>query len=256
MRMGHLFRGGLHTLAVAAALAMTASAVGATPAGNPDRGMVLFNAYCIGCHGVDGKGDGPVAARLRRDFQVTPTDLSNPAWQKSVDDDRMARAISRGGSAVHRSQFMPAWGLTLEGHQVADLVTFVRDLREPAGGKRSAASMINVQDSLELGRTVYSLYCLACHGPNGSGDGPLIEAADNARALSHLPPRFDASFFRDRTDAQLEALAQRGPSHAHMGFETDQMKWWHRALSEKELRSLVFYLRALPLQSFLRIEKD
>jgi mono/diheme cytochrome c family protein len=235
------------SLGLVGMLALATPAADARASGNPDRGMVLFNAYCIGCHGTDGKGDGPVAARLRRDFQVSPTDLSNPAWQRSLNDDALARAISRGGTSVHRSNFMPAWGLTLENHQIADLVAFVRDLRQPRAGQKPSASMLDVQDSLELGRTLYSLYCLACHGSNGVGDGPLVEEAANAMALEHAPPHFDASFFKNRTDAQLAELAQRGPGHAHMGFEADQATWWHRPLSAAELQSLIFYLRALAL---------
>lgn len=83
--------------------------------GNPDRGMFIFNTYCSACHGDEGKGDGPMAPRLGRDFQAVPTDLSNPAWQKSRDDKALKKIIRDGGKAAHRSQFMPAWGAGLSG---------------------------------------------------------------------------------------------------------------------------------------------
>ena len=46
---------------------------GAGAEGDPAAGEVIFNANCASCHGVSGKGDGPVGLALTprpRDFTV------------------------------------------------------------------------------------------------------------------------------------------------------------------------------------------
>src|SRR5450432_4289013 len=37
-----------------------------------ESGSGLFRSYCASCHGVSGKGDGPIAANLR----IAPADLT------------------------------------------------------------------------------------------------------------------------------------------------------------------------------------
>jgi mono/diheme cytochrome c family protein len=213
--------------------------------GNPDRGLVLFNAYCLGCHGIEGKGDGPMAARLYRDFHVLPIDLTDLAWQKSLNDSALRAIIRGGGRRPHRPSYMPAWGMTINKSQVEDLTAFIRDLKILIPGQPPKASVLDIQERLELGRTLYSINCATCHGRKGEGDGPLVEAADNLGALNHVPPNFNApGFFRDRTDRELEKNAESGALHAHMNFDVDGHAWWHEPMSEKELKCLVFFLRA------------
>ena len=42
---------------------------------NPTDGKQMYTSYCAPCHGVDGRGHGPVAAALRQ----PPTDLTGLA---------------------------------------------------------------------------------------------------------------------------------------------------------------------------------
>ncbi len=96
--------------------------------GNPDRGQLLFTTYCASCHGEQGRGDGPAADRFARDLGVRPANLTTPEFQSSRTDAALARAIRDGSLAVHRSLYMPAWGVTLSESQIADLVAFIRQL--------------------------------------------------------------------------------------------------------------------------------
>ncbi len=146
---------------LALALMVTGGSILASPrddgsaSANPDRGLYVFQAYCVGCHGETGNGDGPVAAKLFRDFGVRPTDLSSAWFQESNTDLDLQRIIKGGSKAGHRTDFMPAWGGALTDRQVEDLVAYLRELTPKAG--EVAAAMISVSDELELGRVLYTV---------------------------------------------------------------------------------------------------
>ncbi len=233
----------LWTLVITAALcglSPTAPAADPPKPGNPDRGMQIFSTYCAACHGDDGRGDGPVAARLARDHGVAPADLSSPKFQQRASDGGLAKAIREGGQGVHRSQFMPAWGMTLNDRQIQDLVAFVRELGQPVPGEERG-SFLDIQNQLELGRTLYSLHCTACHGTSGRGDGPFVEAASVTTPASLSK----ASFYADKSDLQLAKWVDSSLEHA--GLRGAVESWWNRKLEPAEKAALILYLRCLPL---------
>lgn len=227
-------------------LILTAALVGPPPAatppkpGNPDKGMMIFATYCAACHGEDGRGDGPVAARLARDHGVTPADLTTSAFQQRSSDGGLAKAIREGGRGVHRSQYMPAWGMTLNESQIQDLVAFVRELGHPLPGEERG-SFLDIQTQLELGRTLYSLHCVACHGAAGRGDGPFVEAA----SITTPATLAQASYYADKTDQMLARWVDSGLEHA--GLKGAVESWWNRKLDPAEKAALILYLRCLPL---------
>lgn len=213
---------------------------------NSDRGLYVFQAYCVGCHGESGRGDGPMAGKLFRDFGIRPADLAAASFQDSHDDQKLAEAIRGGGRAVHKTDYMPAWGGTLTERQVDDLVAFVRELE--LGPVEVSATIVSVGDDLELGRTLYTVRCLACHGPGGKGDGPLLEGLTlGGSTLVKLPDFSDYQFSRGRSDKDLEEVLYLGVSHSGLVPETEP-GWWDRVLEKDEMRALIFYVRALSLQ--------
>ncbi|MBM4063819.1 MAG: cytochrome c [Planctomycetes bacterium] len=64
----------------------------------------LFQSLCSTCHGTTGHGDGPGAAAIN----PKPRSFSDAAWQRSVTDEQIQKAIVYGGAAVGKSAFMPA----------------------------------------------------------------------------------------------------------------------------------------------------
>jgi mono/diheme cytochrome c family protein len=138
---------------------------------------------------------------------------------------------------------MPAWGLTLTPTEVKDVAAFVRELGF-SPSKFPVGSTIDIQKQLELGRVVYSLQCLSCHGRTGKGDGPLLQGLEGVQS-----PDFTAkSYFHNVTNAQLEEWAQSGAVHAKLGIDPTQHTWWHQGLDEKEVEAVLLYLRTLPLR--------
>ncbi|MBI2267464.1 MAG: DUF3341 domain-containing protein [Armatimonadetes bacterium] len=81
------------------------------------RGREIFGELCVLCHGVKGKGDGPVAD----EFQPIPADLTDPVTQQKVDGELFWR-ITIGPSS------MPSFYDRLTAEDRFHLVNFIRSL--------------------------------------------------------------------------------------------------------------------------------
>ena len=85
----------------------------------------VFKTRCVPCHGESGKGNGPGAAALN----PKPRNYTDVAWQNSVKDEEIKKAIIYGGAAVGKSPNMPA-NPDLEGKPEVDgLVAIVRGFK-------------------------------------------------------------------------------------------------------------------------------
>lgn len=80
------------------------------------RGGSLWKQDCEACHGVAGRGDGPVSASLRK----RPKDLTRIESPPIFPDGVLAYRIANGG------EVMPAWKGALSGDDIWDLVNFIR----------------------------------------------------------------------------------------------------------------------------------
>jgi mono/diheme cytochrome c family protein len=72
-------------------------------------GQDLYRRFCASCHGVEGRGDGPVAASLR----VNVPDLTRTAEHGPTADvrERIVRIIDgRYIIGAHGTRVMPVWG--------------------------------------------------------------------------------------------------------------------------------------------------
>ncbi len=88
-------------------------------------GRVLWLRYCVICHGSEGRGDGFNAFNL----DPHPRNISDPAFQESVDDRRLKEIIRYGGTLRGGSPHMPAWGRTLNDQDLTRLTEFIRYLK-------------------------------------------------------------------------------------------------------------------------------
>lgn len=88
----------------------------------------VYQSTCITCHGPNGAGDGLGAAGL----PTRPANFTDAAWQKSIGDDEIARAIVGGGAMVRKSPLMPANpGLASKPGVVAALREMIRGFAKP-----------------------------------------------------------------------------------------------------------------------------
>jgi len=101
-------------------IASVASSVSAQDQGDGKR---MYEAYCVGCHGASGKGNGPAAKTL----PVKLADHTRAEMNKH-SDEYLADIISKGGASVGKSAQMPAWGAVIKEPQVKEIVVYIRTL--------------------------------------------------------------------------------------------------------------------------------
>ena len=97
------------------------------------EGQKLYMTYCSSCHGDKGRGDGAAGKAL----PVKPVDHTDGKLMNSFSDEFLMSIISKGGAAVGKSSFMPAWGGVLKENQLQDLLAYLRSVANPpkASGK-------------------------------------------------------------------------------------------------------------------------
>jgi len=93
------------------------------------------------------------------------------------------------------------------------------------------------------GRLLFISYCLLCHGPDGKGGGPL------ARKMGIEPADLTVTI-RTRSDVVLKRIISGEGRQLISGRDrhniiSDAMPEWKDVLSDREIESLIAYLRFL-----------
>ncbi len=104
-----------------------AGAAGRTAAGDPVKGKQNYMDFCVPCHGVSGKGDGPMAGSL----PTRPRNHTDGAHMNALSDAHLFKAIKEGGAAVGKSPVMPAWGTQMSNDEIRDTIAYLRTLAVP-----------------------------------------------------------------------------------------------------------------------------
>lgn len=112
------------TVAPVAQAAPVATAAAVDPA---EAAEDVWAQRCTSCHGASGKGDGAAAVALT----PKPRDFSDVAWQTSVTDEQISKAIVEGGASIGKSPLMtPNPDLKAKPDVVAALVKSIRALKK------------------------------------------------------------------------------------------------------------------------------
>jgi mono/diheme cytochrome c family protein len=109
---------GIAVAALLAAFAIVRAQI-KPPTEDYTSGAYLFRTFCASCHGLSGKGDGPLASALR----VPPSDLTLLAARAKGVFPRAAVYESVDGRRavnVHGPSGMPIWGDALRRTQGQD----------------------------------------------------------------------------------------------------------------------------------------
>ena len=96
------------------------------PPGAPSAGREIFVHQCSACHGMEARGDGPLAASLISQRHVHPRNLTDSSYVATKTDRDLFAVISRGGGPMGKSNYMPHWAGYLTSAQIKDLVSYVR----------------------------------------------------------------------------------------------------------------------------------
>ena len=148
------------------------------PASAQDHpGKATYDKWCAGCHGEDGKADGPGADHMLprpRNFVQAQYQIRTTASGSLPTDADILRVIDEGmpGTA------MPGWKNSLSDRERRDLVGYLKafsrffetdkpqlvEFPKAPGGSDALVTQ---------GRDAYqTLQCFKCHGDAGRGDGP------------------------------------------------------------------------------------
>lgn len=114
-------------------------------------GSTIFQENCAPCHGPEGLGNGPSAAKLN----AAPTAFADATVMNAVSPAQMFFATKYG----RMQKMMPPWRQSLDDNQIWNAVAF-------------AWSLHTQQKAVDAGKELYAANCASCHGETGKGDGP------------------------------------------------------------------------------------
>jgi mono/diheme cytochrome c family protein len=214
------------------------------------RGRAVYDKWCAGCHGEDGRGEGESAGYMLprpRDFTRALYQIRSTASGELPTDADLRRVIDEGmpGTA------MPGWRSKLTNDERADVIAYIKSFSrffdgaspEPMEFGRNPGGGV---DAVAAGEEVYrQLECFRCHGERGRGEGtsaPTLEddwdyavrAADlTAPWLFNGGGRVEDIYRRLRTGLDGTPMPSFGDV-IEAGLITDEQLW-----------QLAYYVRSL-----------
>lgn len=94
-------------------------ATAAASAADAKRGEPIYQRYCSGCHGADGRGGA-------KNFMPHVGALNKKGHTELLDDGYISSIITEGGPAYGKSGYMPSFKGTLSADDIADVIAYVR----------------------------------------------------------------------------------------------------------------------------------
>ncbi|MEO6030211.1 MAG: c-type cytochrome [Candidatus Binatia bacterium] len=173
------------------------------------RGAVLYAAYCGGCHGALGRGDGPITEVL----DLEPTNLRAPGLLDHATDREVVDRVLHGAPL----RATPRRSAVAEDLQVDAITAYLPTLAR------------SDWDVLRAGRFVFEGACAPCHGAYGEGEGFF-------GATNDPPPPNLLKAREHYTDAALARISVVGQG---------DMPPLADAFQPGEIRAVVAYVRHL-----------
>ena len=205
-------------------LAPASSAVAAEAPGNVARGKVVYERFCLSCHGELGNGEGEVAEWIDpkpRDYrQGTFKWRSTPSGSLPLVSD-LQKTIEDGVYGT----YMPTWYAI--GHRNRlDVIAYIQTFSPRWQTEKPQPPIVIPPDpgynaaSVQRGRALYDREnCAQCHGPNALGDGPSAHELKNDWGYLDRPLRPDPGPHQVRRHraGYLSRLHDRPERHTDAG---------------------------------------
>jgi cytochrome c oxidase cbb3-type subunit 2 len=149
--------------------------------GDATRGKVVYERYCVLCHGEKGDGKGHFSedtTPVPRDFrQGTFKWRTTPSGSLPTDAD-LERVLVTGLYATSMSSF----STTLSHAQRLDVIAYIKTFSPRFATEKPEPSIIIPPEppytpkSVERGAAIYAKFnCAQCHGDGAEGDGPSAD---------------------------------------------------------------------------------
>lgn len=92
-----------------------------------ESGKQLYQKYCASCHGVDGKGQTPLAKL----FERKPTDLTRLSPRgEGWFPEGMVKELVDGRLVAHGPREMPVWGEILTSAQISLITEYLFTIQD------------------------------------------------------------------------------------------------------------------------------
>lgn len=176
------------------------------------KGVELYAANCIACHGTNGEGSSLAPA------------LNDPVIRTERTTDQLSKTIGLGSPGT----VMAGWNQRLSPEEIDALVTLIQrwdEIPPEAIPQPPAQPIIVTEQLLATGQTLYAQTCSRCHGTDGQG--------------TRRAPALNVQSFFDKVTTD-QAMIQIVTS----GVPGTAMPAWGDRLSVSEIEAIVAYVRS------------
>jgi len=104
--------------------AMTEAKANVSASDKGATGEGAYMGYCLPCHGMEGKGDGPLADSLGEG--IHPRNFTMADYMSTRTDEELFKVIKFGGKKSGFSEVMPDWGYNFPDADIRGLVKYIR----------------------------------------------------------------------------------------------------------------------------------
>ncbi len=132
------------------------------------RGKEIYTVRCAVCHGDQGDGKGPAGLAL----PLKPPDFRDKDGVAEMRDNYWFWRVSEGGQVEpfkSKGSAMPPW----KGELSVEDRWAVMAYQHTYSGHSGPHVPWEHPDSVAMGRDIYAMACIPCHGVAGKGDGSV-----------------------------------------------------------------------------------
>src|SRR3989475_6960492 len=156
------------------------------------RGKEIYTTTCAVCHGDAGDGKGPAGLAL----PLKPSSFRDRAGVAEMRDNYWFWRISEGGQVEpfkSKGSAMPPW----KGQLSVEERWAVMAYQHTFSGHKGPHVPWEHPESVAVGRDIYVMACVMCHGADGKGDGSVGPMLSPRRAPQ--PRDFTSAEFKFRS---------------------------------------------------------
>ena len=156
------------------------------------RGREIYTTRCAVCHGDSGDGKGPAGLAL----PLTPANFRDKDGVAEMRDNYWFWRVSEGGQVEPfkgKGSAMPPW----KGQLSVEERWAVMAYQHTFSGHQGPHVPWEHPESVAMGRDIYAMACVMCHGAEGKGDGSVGPMLSPRRAPQ--PRDFTSAEFKFRS---------------------------------------------------------
>jgi mono/diheme cytochrome c family protein len=156
------------------------------------RGKEIYDTKCAVCHGDTGDGKGPAGVAL----PLKPPDFRDKAGVAEMRDNYWFWRVSEGGQSEpfkSKGSAMPPW----KGELSVEDRWAVMAYQHTFSGHQGPHVPWEHPETVVMGRDIFRMSCIACHGVDGKGDGSVGATLSPRRAPQ--PRDFTTGVFKFRS---------------------------------------------------------